>query len=87
MFALINFEIIEYIENVSSLRGAFLMIENGKQGGRIVWKIIDLFMVCWFVWACYIDYRQKNEDGTRISWLREKMKWHYTEAKHDDHND
>ena len=41
------------------------MIENGKQGGRIVWKIIDLFMLCWFIWACYRDSREIQDGETK----------------------
>ena len=34
------------------------------------------FIVCWFIWVYFGDCGRKNEIGTRISWVEEKLRWH-----------
>ncbi len=43
------------------------MIKTSKQvGGRIVGRIIDLFIMCWFIWALYGDLDDEDfNDATK----------------------
>ena len=36
--------------------------------------LLDLFMLCWFIWAYCRDCIRTNELGTKVSWLEEKLR-------------